>query len=84
MHAGWKAATQPGTDENGSNGGSSSANANANNTVNNNSHNKGKEPAKGGLPKTGDNLTLVGSAGALVAAIAGLIAASVLRRKKMN
>lgn len=46
LHAGWKAATQPGTDENGGNGGSSSANANANNTVNNNSHNKGKKPAK--------------------------------------
>ena len=85
LHAGWKAATQPGTGENGGNGGSSSANANANaSTVNNNSHNKGKKPAKGGLPKTGDSLTLVGSACALVAAIAALITASVLRRKKMN
>ena len=91
LHAGWKAATQPGTGENGSNsgsgsnGGNSSANANANaSTVNNNSHNKGKKPAKGGLPKTGDSLTLAGSACALVAAIAALIAASVLRRKKMN
>lgn len=84
MHAGWKAATQPGTDENGGNGGSSSANANANASTVNNSHNKGKKPAKGDLPKTGDSLTLVGSAGALVAAIAALIAASVLRRKKMN
>ena len=85
LYAGWKAATQPGTGENGGNGGSSSANASTNaNTVNNNSHNKGKKPAKGGLPKTGDSLTLVGSACALVAAIAALIAASVLRRKKMN
>ena len=85
LYAGWKAATQPGTGENGGNGGSSSANANANaSTVDNNSHNKGKKPAKGGLPKTGDSLTLVGSACALVAAIAALIAASVLRRKKMN
>ena len=85
LYAGWKAATQPGTGENGGNGGGSSANANANaNTVNNNSHNKGKKPAKGGLPKTGGSLTLVGSACALVAAIAALVAASVLRRKKMN
>lgn len=85
LYAGWKAATQPGTGENGGNGGSSSANENTNaNTVNNNSHNKGKKPAKGSLPKTGDSLTLVGSACALVAAIAALIAASVLRRKKMN
>lgn len=85
LYAGWKAATQPGTGENGGNGGSSSANANANaSTVNNNSHNKGKKPAKSGLPKTGDSLTLVGSACALVAAIAALLAASVLRRKKMN
>lgn len=91
LYAGWKAEAQPGTGENGSNsgsgsnGGNSSANANANaSTVNNNSHNKGKKPAKGGLPKTGDSLTLVGSACALVAAIAVLIAASVLRRKKMN
>ena len=85
LYAGWKAATQPGTGENGSNGGGSSANASTNaNTVNNNSHNKGKKPAKGSLPKTGDSLTLVGSACALVAAIAALIAASVLRRKKMN
>lgn len=69
----------------GGDGGSSSANANANaSTVDNNSHNKGKKPAKGGLPKTGDNLTLVGSACALVAATATLIAASVLRHKKMN
>ena len=84
LHAGWKAATQPGTGENGGNGGSSSANANANASTVNNSHNKGKKPAKGGLPKTGDSLTLVGSACALVAAIAALITASVLRRKKMN
>ncbi len=85
LHAGWKAATQPGTGENGGNGGSSSANENTNaSTVNNNSHNKGKKPAKSGLPKTGDSLTLVGSACALVAAIAALLAASVLRRKKMN
>lgn len=91
LYAGWKAEAQPGTGENGSNsgsgsnGGNSSANANANaSTVNNNSHNKGKKPAKGGLPKTGDSLTLAGSACALVAAIAALIAASVLRRKKMN
>lgn len=91
LYAGWKAEAQPGTGENGSNGGSgsnggnSSANANANaSTVNNNSHNKGKKPAKGGLPKTGDSLTLVGSVCALVAAIAALTAASVLRRKKMN
>ena len=85
LYAGWKAATQPGTGENGGNGGGSSANASTNaNTVNNNSHNKGKKPAKGSLPKTGDSLTLVGSACALVAAIAALFAASVLRRKKMN
>lgn len=85
LYAGWKAATQPGTGENGGNGGGSSANANANaSTVNSNSHNKGKKSAKGGLPKTGDNPTLVGSACALAAAIAALIAASVLRRKKMN
>lgn len=85
LYAGWKAATQPGTGENGGNGGGSSANASTNaNTVNNNSHNKGKKPAKGSLPKTGDSLTLVGSACALVAAIAALLAASVLRRKKMN
>ena len=85
LHAGWKAATQPGTGENGGNGGGSSANENTNaSTVNNNSHNKGKKPAKSGLPKTGDSLTLVGSACALVAAIAALLAASVLRRKKMN
>ena len=85
LYAGWKAANQPGTGENGGNGGGSSANANTNaSTANNNSHNKGKKPAKGGLPKTGDNLTLVGSACALVAAIAALVAASVLRRKKMN
>lgn len=91
LYAGWKAEAQPGTGENGSNSGSgsngsgSSANANTNaSTANNNSHNKGKKPAKGGLPKTGDSLTLVGSACALVAAIAALLAASVLRRKKMN
>ena len=84
LYAGWKAATQPGTGENGGNGGSSSANANANASTVDNNHNKGKKSAKGGLPKTGDSLTLVGSACALVAAIAALIAASVLRRKKMN
>ncbi|WP_181949361.1 InlB B-repeat-containing protein [Collinsella bouchesdurhonensis] len=85
LYAGWKAATQPGTGENEGNGGGSSANANTSaSTANNNSHNKGKKPAKGGLPKTGDSLTLVGSACALVAAIAALLAASVLRRKKMN
>ena len=84
LYAGWKAATQPGTGENGGNGGGSSANANTNASTVNNSHNKGKKLAKSGLPKTGDNLTLVGSACALVAAIAALIAASVLRRKKMN
>ncbi len=84
LYAGWKAATQPGTGENGGNGGSSSANANANASTVDNSHNKGKKSAKGGLPKTGDSLTLVGSACALVAAIAALLAASVLRRKKMN
>lgn len=85
LYAGWKAANQPGTGENGGNGSGSSANANTNaSTANNNSHNKGKKPAKGGLPKTGDSLTLVGSACALVAAIAALLAASVLRRKKMN
>lgn len=84
LHAGWKAATQPGTGENGGNGGGSSANANTNASTVNNSHNKGKKLAKSGLPKTGDNLTLVGSACALVAAIAALLAASVLRRKKMN
>ena len=85
LYAGWKAATQPGTGENEGNGGGSSANANTSaSTANNNSHNKGKKPAKGGLPKTGDSLTLAGSACALVAAIAALIAASVLRRKKMN
>ena len=85
LYAGWKAANQPGTGENGGNASGSSANANTNaSTANNNSHNKGKKPAKGGLPKTGDSLTLVGSACALVAAIAALIAASVLRRKKMN
>ena len=84
LYAGWKAATQPGTGENGGNGGSSSANANANASTVDNSHNKGKKFAKGGLPKTGDSLTLVGSACALVAAIAALLAASVLRRKKMN
>ena len=85
LYAGWKAANQPGTGENGGNGSGSSANANTNaSTANNNSHNKGKKPAKGGLPKTGDSLTLVGSACALVAAIAALIAASVFRRKKMN
>ena len=90
LYAGWKAEAQPGTGENGSNsgsgsnGGGSSANANTNASTVNNSHNKGKKPAKGGLPKTGDSLTLVGSACALVAAIAALIAASVLRRKKMN
>ena len=87
LYAGWKAEAQPGTGENGSNGGSgsnggnSSANANANA---NTSHNKGKKPAKGDLPKTGDSLTLVGGACTLVAAVAALIAASVLRRKKMN
>lgn len=84
LYAGWKAATQPGTGENGGNGGGSSANANANASTVDNSHNKGKKPAKGGLPKTGDSLTLVGSACVLVAAIAALLAASVLRRKKMN
>lgn len=85
LYAGWKAANQPGTGENGGIGSGSSANANTNaSTANNNSHNKGKKPAKGGLPKTGDSLTLAGSACALVAAIAALIAASVLRRKKMN
>lgn len=84
LYAGWKAATQPGTGENGGNGGSSSANANANASTVDNSHNKGKKSAKGGLPKTGDSLTLVGSASALIAAIAALLAASVLRRKKMN
>ena len=84
LYAGWKVTTQPGTGENGGNGGSSSANANANASTVDNSHNKGKKPAKGGLPKTGDSLTLVGSACALVAAIAALLAASVLRRKKMN
>lgn len=84
LYAGWKAATQPGTGENGGNGGGSSANANANASTVDNSHNKGKKPAKGGLPKTGDSLTLAGSACALVAAIAALLAASVLRRKKMN
>lgn len=84
LYAGWKAANQPGTGENGGNGSGSSANANANASTVDNSHNKGKKPAKGSLPKTGDSLTLVGSACALVAAIAALIAASVLRRKKMN
>ena len=85
LYAGWKAANQPGTGENGGNGSGSSANASTNaSTASNNSHNKGKKPAKDGLPKTGDSLTLVGSACALVAAIAALIAASVLHRKKMN
>ena len=90
LHAGWKAApatVEPGAGDNGNNGDngdSSSANANANvNTVNNNGDNASSE-AKMATVKTGDNLALVGSACALVAAIAALIAASVLRRKKMN
>ena len=81
LYAGWKAATQPGTGENGGNGGGSSANANANA---NTAHNKGKKPAKGNLPQTGDSLTLVGGAFALVAAVAALIAASVLRHKEIR
>ena len=84
LYRGWKAATQAGSGENWGIGCGSSANANANASTVDNSHNKGKKPAKGGLPKTGDSLTLVGSACALVAAIAALLAASVLRRKKMN
>ena len=93
LYAGWKAVpatVEPGTGDNGNNGNnggngdSSSANANANvNTVNNNGDNASSE-AKMATVKTGDNLALVGSACALVAAIAALIAASVLRRKKMN
>lgn len=90
LHAGWKAAPatgEPGAGDNGNDGGngdSSSANANASvNTVNNNGDNASSE-AKMATVKTGDNLALVGSACALVAAIAALIAASVLRRKKMN
>lgn len=90
LYAGWKAAPatgEPGAGDNGNDGGngdSSSANANANiNTVNNNGDNASSE-AKMAIVKTGDSLTLVGSAFALVAAIAALIAASVLRRKKMN
>ena len=81
LYAGWKAEAQPGAGENGGNDGNSSANANANAST---ANNKGKKPAKGNLPQTGDSLTLVGSASALIAAIAALLAASVLRRKKMN
>ena len=62
LYAGWKAEAQPGAGENGGNDGNFSANANANaNTANSNSSNKGN------LPQTGDSLTLVGSAFALVA-----------------
>ena len=67
LYAGWKAEAQPGAGENGGNGGNSSANANANaNTANSNSSNKSN------LPQTGDSLTLVGSAFALVAAVCPL------------
>lgn len=81
LYASWKTEAQPGAGENGGNDGNSSANANANtNTANN----KGKKPAKGNLPQTGDSLTLVGNAFALVAAVAALIAASVLRHKEIR
>ena len=79
LYAGWKAEAQPGAGENGGNDGNSSANANANaNTANSNSSNKGN------LPQTGDSLTLVGSALALAAAVAALIAASLLRHKEIH
>ncbi len=78
LYAGWKAEAQPGAGNNGGNGGNSSANANANANTANNSSNKGN------LPQTGDSLTLVGSAFALVAAVAVLIAASVFRHKDNN
>lgn len=81
LYAGWKAEAQPGAGENGGNDGNSSANANANA---NTGHNKGKQPAKGNLPQTGDSPTLVGGAFALVAAVAALIAASVLRHKEIH
>ena len=81
LYAGWKAEAQPGAGENGGNDGNSSANANANAST---ANNKDKKPAKGNLPQTGDSLTLVGSAFALVAAVAALIAASVLRHKEIH
>lgn len=81
LYAGWKAEAQPGAGENGGIDGNPSANANANANA---AHNKGKKPAKGNLPQTGDSLTLVGSAFALVAAVAALIAASVLRHKEIR
>lgn len=84
LYAGWKAEAQPGAGENGGTDGNPSANANANANTANTANNKGKKPAKGNLPQTGDSLTLVGSAFALVAAVAALIAASVLRHKEIR
>lgn len=85
LYAGWKAAApstvQPGAGDNGNN---SSANANVNvNTVNDNGDNAASE-AKATTVKTGDNLTLIGGAIALIAVASAAVAGFALRRRKMN
>ena len=82
LYAGWKTAESspvtPGAGDN------SSANGNTiNNTINNNRDNAANE-AKTATVKTGDNLTLVGGAIALIAVAAAGLAVFALRRKKMN
>ena len=82
LYAGWKTAESspvtPGAGDN------SSANSNTtNNTINNNRDNAANE-AKTATVKTGDNLTLVGGAIALITVAAAGLAVFALRRKKMN
>ncbi len=69
---------------NANNGDNSSANENVTgNTVNNNGD-KTANKSKTALAETGDNLTLVGGAIALIAVTAAAVAAFALRRRKMN
>ena len=69
---------------NANNGDNSSANENVTgNTVNNNGSKTANE-LKTALAETGDNLTFVGGAIALIAVTAAAVAAFALRRRKMN
>ena len=69
---------------NANNGDNSSANENVTgNTVNNNGDKTANESKKA-LAETGDNLTLVGGAIALITVTAAAVAAFALRRRKMN
>ena len=97
LHAGWKASApsivKPGTGDNANNGGNGdnagkgdgiNNGSNAANGSNANNGDKTVNESKTALAETGDNLTLVGGAIALIAVTAAAVAAFALRRRKMN